>query len=94
MRIAPLAGDFVVVEEPSLAIAARELWAEVRATAESSGNPHACPEGLWFVLLGIDPRDWQEKAQNIYETELILICEINCRGSLSKGALTKLGNNQ
>jgi hypothetical protein len=37
MRIAPLVGDFVVVEEPSLAMAASELRAEMRATAESSG---------------------------------------------------------
>jgi hypothetical protein len=65
MRIAPLAGDSVVVEEPSLAIAAMELRAERRATAESSGNPHACPEGLWFVLLGIDPREWQENGRYI-----------------------------
>jgi hypothetical protein len=54
-----------VVEEPSLAIAAMELRAERRATAESSGNPHACPEGLWFVLLGIDPREWQENGRYI-----------------------------
>lgn len=60
-------------EEPSLAPAVRELRAELCATPRASGHPHACPEGLWFELLGVDPREWQEKTQNIYKTRLILI---------------------